>query len=709
MLANVSQIRAVVLFAASFLNFLFAFLLWLRGKSKETFYLGWVSFFSSIYVFVWGGVFFFYSHKLLWVRATWLGSLIVASYLVFVYYFTGKIKYLKIKSFFWYALALVISFVSLATPYIIYKVSDNYPFICLETAGSLNQLARLYIIFGSAVGFYYLVASYFKSQGLKKQQLKYFIWGLFIYALGGFLFTGILPFFNYQKIFAYLDAPAYLSVFWIGLTTYAIFKKELFNIRIILTEFLVVLIGLILFVQIFLIGGIQAKIINSIIFILFCLVGYLLIKAVYQEIKREKEAQMFSEELGELNKTLEEKIQEKTKELQSSIKKLEESKGALMNILEDIDQTRKREEEEKNKTLAIITNLTDGLLFFDKNDKLLLANPPIEIFLGVEVDKILGKTTEQLGRISGFTPLYQFLEKNTEDISRKELRIKENLTLEISTIEVIKGEEKMGSLVILHDISREKLVERMKTEFVSLAAHQLRTPLSAIKWTLKMLLGGDLGKINKEQREFIGKTYNSNERMIHLINDLLNVTRIEEGRYLYRISEFSVEEIMDSVVDSLGEKIQTKKIKFTYNKPQKSLPKIRADREKIEIVIQNLIENAISYSLIGGPVTVSIDCDKLNLNFSVKDAGMGILEHQKPRLFTKFFRGENAAKMDTQGTGLGLFMAKNIIESHGGKIWFESKWGEGSTFCFSLPLGKNLKISSEVEQTSSGEKQPLIA
>jgi hypothetical protein len=101
MLANVSQIRAVVLFAASFLNFLFAFLLWLRGKSKETFYLGWVSFFSSIYVFVWGGVFFFYSHKLLWVRATWLGSLIVASYLVFVYYFTGKIKYLKIKSFFW--------------------------------------------------------------------------------------------------------------------------------------------------------------------------------------------------------------------------------------------------------------------------------------------------------------------------------------------------------------------------------------------------------------------------------------------------------------------------------------------------------------------------------------------------------------------------------------------------------------------------------
>jgi signal transduction histidine kinase len=709
MSADVSQIRAVVLFAASFLNFLFAFLLWFRGKSKETFYLGWVSFFSAIYVFIWGGVFFFSSHKLLWVRATWLGSLVVASYLVFIYYFTGKNKYLKIKLFFWYALASIISFVSLTTPYIIYKVSDKYPFICLETAGSLNRLARLFVIFVLAISFYYLVVSYFKSQGLKKQQLKYFIWGLFIYALGGFLFTGILPLLNYQKFFAYLDAPAYLSVFWIGLTTYAIFKKELFNIRIILTEFLVALIGLILFIQIFLAGGIQVKTINSIIFILFCLVGYLLIKAVYQEIKKEKEAQLLSGELGELNETLEEKIHEKTKELQSNVKKLEDSKKALMNILEDIDQTRKREEEEKNKTLAIITNLTDGLLFFDKNDRLLLANPPIGNFLNIEIDKILGKTIKQLGRLSSFIPLCQVLEKNTKDISRKELKIRENLILEISTVEVIKNNERIGFLIVLHDISREKLVEKMKTEFVSLAAHQLRTPLSAIKWTLKMLLSGDLGKINKEQQEFIGKTYNSNERMIHLINDLLNVTRIEEGRYLYRISEFPIGDLMDSVINNLKEKIQAKKIKFNYNKPRKSLPKIKADREKIEIVVQNLIENAINYSAVGGSVTVSMDCDKLNLKFLVKDTGMGILEHQKPRLFTKFFRGENAAKMDTQGTGLGLFMAKNIIKAHGGKIWFESKWGEGSTFYFSLPLGKNLKISSEVEQTSSGEKQPLIA
>jgi signal transduction histidine kinase len=709
MSADVSQIRAVVLFAASFLNFLFAFLLWFRGKSKETFYLGWVSFFSAIYVFIWGGVFFFSSHKLLWVRATWLGSLVVASYLVFIYYFTGKNKYLKIKLFFWYALASIISFVSLTTPYIIYKVSDKYPFICLETAGSLNRLARLFVIFVLAISFYYLVVSYFKSQGLKKQQLKYFIWGLFIYALGGFLFTGILPLLNYQKFFAYLDAPAYLSVFWIGLTTYAIFKKELFNIRIILTEFLVALIGLILFIQIFLAGGIQVKTINSIIFILFCLVGYLLIKAVYQEIKKEKEAQLLSGELGELNETLEEKIHEKTKELQSNVKKLEDSKKALMNILEDIDQTRKREEEEKNKTLAIITNLTDGLLFFDKNDRLLLANPPIGNFLNIEIDKILGKTIKQLGRLSSFIPLCQVLEKNTKDISRKELKIRENLILEISTVEVIKNNERIGFLIVLHDISREKLVEKMKTEFVSLAAHQLRTPLSAIKWTLKMLLSGDLGKINKEQQEFIGKTYNSNERMIHLINDLLNVTRIEEGRYLYRISEFPIGDLMDSVINNLKEKIQAKKIKFNYNKPRKSLPKIKADREKIEIVVQNLIENAINYSAVGGSVTVSMDCDKLNLKFLVKDTGMGILEHQKPRLFTKFFRGENAAKMDTQGTGLGLFMAKNIIKAHGGKIWFESKWGEGSTFYFSLPLGKNLKISSEVEQASGGEKQPLIA
>ncbi|MBZ9578678.1 PAS domain S-box protein [Patescibacteria group bacterium] len=379
----------------------------------------------------------------------------------------------------------------------------------------------------------------------------------------------------------------------------------------------------------------------------------------------------------------------------TDIKKTERELGnaqtALLNMLEDTEKEREKAEEEKNKTLAIITNFTDGLFVFDKENNLLLINPQAEDFLKVKAEKIVSRPISELSKIPVLKLLINLFGKRIKKIFRKEFSLNENLVLEVTTVPLIRERKKVGNLVTLHDITREKMIERMKTEFVSISAHQLRTPLSAIKWTLRMLLDGDLGKITKEQQDFIRKTYKSNERMIKLINDLLNVTRIEEGRYLYNPIFTDIESIVQSVINSYKDEIKNKGLKFEFKKPKKKLPKVRVDIEKIELAIQNILDNAVRYTLPGGKVTVSLKHGKKEIEFSVKDTGIGIPKDQQNRVFTKFFRGANAIRMETEGTGLGLFITKNIIEAHKGRIWFKSKEREETTFHFTLPVKNSLK------------------
>jgi len=383
---------------------------------------------------------------------------------------------------------------------------------------------------------------------------------------------------------------------------------------------------------------------------------------------------------------LKQKIKEKTKELEEKVIELEKTKVVLLNILEDVEEARKKVEEEKNKTQAIITNLTDGLMFFDQEKKLSLINRQAEEFFEIKNQQLIGQTLLELSKNFKFKLLRELIGEEIDNVFRKELKIKENLILEVTAIPLTTKKEKTGNLVILHDVTREKLIEKMKTEFVALSAHQLRTPLSTIKWILRMLLDEELGKINDQQKEFLNDGYQSNERMISLINDLLNVTRIEEGRYVYNLTPTDIIGTIQSVINSHQEEIKGKKLKVIFNKPKSKTFKVRVDAEKIRMVIDNIIDNAIKYSLLNGEILISLKYYKDKLKFSVKDNGIGIPQFQKERVFTKFFRGINAVKRETDGTGLGLFIAKNIIEAHKGSIWFESEEGKGTTFYFTLPL-----------------------
>lgn len=254
-------------------------------------------------------------------------------------------------------------------------------------------------------------------------------------------------------------------------------------------------------------------------------------------------------------------------------------------------------------------------------------------------------------------------------------------------------------------LERERAVSRMKSEFISLAAHQLRTPLSAIKWTIKMLLDGDAGKLKPEQEEFLEKGYQSNERIIKLINDLLDVAKIEEGKFGYNFTFQDIAVLIEELVKGQELSAQQRNLKIVFKKPVRVFPKIKTDTQKIKLAIENILENAINYTLPGGLVEITIEpFGKEYLEVKIKDTGVGIPKNQQPRLFTKFFRSENVIKMQTDGSGLGLFITKNIIKRHGGDIWIESIEGEGTTTHFTLPLEERLIPEKEevVEEFITG-------
>jgi len=373
-------------------------------------------------------------------------------------------------------------------------------------------------------------------------------------------------------------------------------------------------------------------------------------------------------------------------ELLTKSEDLRKVRAALLNVLEDTDELRRSAVDERNKTMAIIENLTDGVILLNKKKQIEIINSPATELFNIGKKEAIGKCFVDLLDIENIPEIKKILidKDRIRNIYREEVATLDGLHLEITSV-LLKDEiEEKGFLIIIHDVTKEKLIEKMKTEFVSVAAHQLRTPLSAIKWTIRMILDGDAGEINEEQRELLEQTYISNERMIRLINDLLDVSRIEEGRLLYDQEDTRIEDVLDSVIEASQEMLRNKNMVLEVNK--KETPKVKIDKEKIGVVIQNLLENAIKYTEQGGKIKITLDNDEKNVIFKIEDSGVGIPKSQQDRIFTKFFRAENVTRMETNGTGLGLYTTKNIVQAHKGQIWFESEENKGTTFYFTIPI-----------------------
>ncbi|MFA4833707.1 MAG: ATP-binding protein [Patescibacteria group bacterium] len=393
-------------------------------------------------------------------------------------------------------------------------------------------------------------------------------------------------------------------------------------------------------------------------------------------------------EIGKLIDTFNKMLED----LKRSNAGLEKAKAVLETKVEDV-------KEEKNKTLAIISNIYTPIIVVGKDNRITLFNPAAQKFLGLKLSD-LGKEISDKDNfgLNNFKSVIRnkfILSKSKDngspDFKTEELRVNynsEELVYKVITSKVKGGnDEYLGVMKIFLDLTRETAIDKLKSEFVSIAAHQLRTPLSAIKWVIKMVLAGDAGELNKEQTELLSKGYKSNERIIRLVDDLLDISRIEEGRFGFNFKFSNFQEVLDNVVENLASPVANNHLKLIVDKPKK-LPEIYMDPERITLALQNLLDNAVKYTPEFGQIKITVqisDKDKI-LKVSIKDQGVGIPKADQPKLFSKFFRAANAVRVETEGTGLGLFIAKNIIEKHKGEIGINSEEGEGTEVYFSLPV-----------------------
>jgi signal transduction histidine kinase len=241
------------------------------------------------------------------------------------------------------------------------------------------------------------------------------------------------------------------------------------------------------------------------------------------------------------------------------------------------------------------------------------------------------------------------------------------------------------SFVITQGFERLAEANRMKSEFISIVSHQLRSPLTNLKWTLDFLTSGEIGLIAQKKEDYYKILKENAARMGDLIDNLLIVSRMEQGRMISRREEFSAEELVRDLIHDSEPFSIASNVKINLN-VEPNLPKIFFDKYQMKLLVDNLLGNAIRYTRGGGTIKIKLGHEKQDLFFEIKDDGVGIPKDDQKYIFQKFFRAENATKQQTQGSGLGLYIAKSVAEAAGGKISFESEERKGSTFWFKLPL-----------------------
>jgi signal transduction histidine kinase len=254
-----------------------------------------------------------------------------------------------------------------------------------------------------------------------------------------------------------------------------------------------------------------------------------------------------------------------------------------------------------------------------------------------------------------------------------------------------------GVVMVFRDVTKEVEVDRMKSEFISLVSHEMRTPMTSIKGYTDLILMGSVGPVSDMQKSFLTVIKSNADRLTALVADLLDLSRIETGRIKLDLKYVQLEDLINDVLATLRTQIEAKQQHVKTHVPW-GLPDIKVDRDRIVQILTNLISNAHKYTPEGGTITVSVEeVDSGMLGVAVKDTGIGISAKDQERLFTRFFRADHPGVQTVSGTGLGLVIAQSLVEMHGGAMQVESALGEGSTFRFTLPMraGEDARASGD--------------
>ena len=373
-------------------------------------------------------------------------------------------------------------------------------------------------------------------------------------------------------------------------------------------------------------------------------------------------------------------------------------------ISQDITERKNEQQqilETKIRYESILDSIGDAVFACDVNGKIILFNKMAEQMTGVSISKAIG---ENHNKIINF--INDSNGKSSDDIVAEVIKNNKIIKI-INHVELVRTDgqkipvtsiaspihyanKTIGCVVVMRDVTQERRIDIAKTEFVSLASHQLRTPLSTINWYSEMLLSSDIGNLTPTQNQYTKQVYQASVRMVDLVNALLNVSRLELGTFAINPSMVNVVMIVKKCIKNFSLQISKKKLVIKQEFDNK-ISEMKIDPQLFDIVVQNLLSNSIKYSSDKGVITISIKRDNDNIILAVADKGVGIPQGQQKDIFKKLFRADNAKIADPDGSGLGLYIVKEIVDNAGGKIWFMSNKKKGTIFSVSIPLSGMVK------------------
>ncbi|MDO8601299.1 MAG: ATP-binding protein [bacterium] len=391
-------------------------------------------------------------------------------------------------------------------------------------------------------------------------------------------------------------------------------------------------------------------------------------------------------------------------ELEVKVKELDKARLVLYSLTEDIQKEKESVEvkveertrelsKESGKLSSLIEGVKLGVVMVDLSLNVILVNVAAKSIFGKSGQESLTfKELEEKLKGVNISQALSYYVQEGKPVNIKEVKLGERyFRLFMSSVRDIIEKQFIGAVMIIEDITEQKFIDRMRTEIVSITSHQLRTPLSVIKGNLEMVLDGDFGKISAKQKEVLNEVFLGNERMVRLVNSLMDVAKIDEGKFNLDLKPVKLEELVAQTINELQPFAQKNGVNLSYQPPVAVLPEINLDAQKIKQAVQNIVGNGIKYSHLDhrGRVEVKVQKNESGkfLKVVIKDNGVGIPKEEQEKIFHRFFRGSNTTKMDPGGgSGIGLFIDKAAIERHGGKLWFESGGeGMGTTFYFTLP------------------------
>jgi len=343
---------------------------------------------------------------------------------------------------------------------------------------------------------------------------------------------------------------------------------------------------------------------------------------------------------------------------------------------------------ERAKLDFVLSSMFEGVVVTNEEENIILMNPSLRKLFFVDSDPI-GKKPIEVIRNSSVQDMVDRILKGKQRLATEEIVINlpEEKILKVNGVPIIRHDRFEGTILVFHDITELRHLEKIRQDFVANVSHELRTPISSIKGYAETLLEGALDD-KDNAREFIGIILQDSNRLASLIDDLLDLSRIESGKMKMAFLPQDAASLIKRAVAIMENQAKVKSIALKFDLLF-GLPKIKADEARFSQVMINLLDNAIKYTPEGGSVTVAAKAVNDTLQIDVSDTGIGIEGNDIPRIFERFYRVDKARSRELGGTGLGLSIVKHIVQAHGGQVWVVSEFGKGSTFSFTIPLASS--------------------